>query len=74
MIGDTGIVTKGIGKNLEAMPGRHETDSLQKTDILGTSLIILKALRFETCSLSDGDHHWFKRRSTRKKSLRQQEK
>jgi len=35
--GDIGIVR---GANLEAMPGKHSIDSLQKTAILGTSQII----------------------------------
>ena len=29
--GATGIVTKGLKKNLEAVPGKHSIDSLQKT-------------------------------------------
>jgi len=42
--GANGIVTKGLKKNLEAVPGKHSMDSLQKTAILGTSHIIRKAL------------------------------
>ena len=34
-------------KNLEAVPGKHSTDSLQKTAILGTSYIIRKVLQCE---------------------------
>jgi hypothetical protein len=30
-IGTIGIVTKGLKKNLEAIPGQHSIDSLQKT-------------------------------------------
>jgi hypothetical protein len=30
----TGIVTKSLRKNLEAIPGKHSIDSLQKTAIL----------------------------------------
>ena len=30
------IVTKGLKKNLEAIPGKHSLDSLQMTVILGT--------------------------------------
>jgi hypothetical protein len=37
IIGATGIVTKGLRKNLEATPGKHSVDSLQKTAVLGTS-------------------------------------
>lgn len=32
----TGIVTKGIKKNVEAIPGKHSVDSLEKTAVLGT--------------------------------------
>jgi hypothetical protein len=48
VIGATGIVTKGLKKNLEAIPGKHSTESLQKTAILGTSHIIRKVLQPET--------------------------
>jgi hypothetical protein len=34
--GATGIVTEGLKKNLEAIPGKYSIDSLQKTAILGT--------------------------------------
>jgi hypothetical protein len=37
IIGNTGIVTKVLKKNLEAIPGKHSIDSLQKTAVLGTS-------------------------------------
>jgi hypothetical protein len=40
IIGVSGIVTKSLRKNLEAIPRKHSTDSLQKTAILGTSHII----------------------------------
>jgi hypothetical protein len=33
IIGATGIVTKSFKKNLEAVPGKHSIDSLQKTAI-----------------------------------------
>jgi hypothetical protein len=46
--GSNGIVTKGLKKNLEAIPGKHSMDSLQKTAILGTSHIIRKVLQSET--------------------------
>jgi len=29
--GATGIVTKGLKKDMEAIPGKHSIDSLQKT-------------------------------------------
>ena len=33
-IGATGIVTGSLRKSLEAVPGKHSIDSLQKTAIL----------------------------------------
>ena len=36
IIGATGIVMRSFSKNLEAVPGKHSIDSLQKTAILGT--------------------------------------
>ena len=48
IIGATGIVTRSRKKNLEAVPGKHSIDSLQKTAILGTSQIIRKVLQCET--------------------------
>jgi hypothetical protein len=48
VIGATGIVTNGLKKNLEAMPGKHSINSLQKTAILGTPHIIRKVLQSET--------------------------
>jgi hypothetical protein len=36
IIGATGILTKSLRENLEATPGKHSIDSLQKTAILGT--------------------------------------
>ena len=47
IIGATGIVTRSLRKNLEAVPGKHSIDSLQKTAILGTSHIIRKVLQAE---------------------------
>jgi hypothetical protein len=47
IIGDTGIVTRSLRKNLEAVPGKHSIDSLQKTAVLGTSHIIRKVLQCE---------------------------
>jgi hypothetical protein len=47
IIGATGIVTKSLRKNLQAIPGKHSTDSLQQTAILGTSHIIRKVLQPE---------------------------
>ena len=49
IIGATGIVTRSFRKNLEAAPGKHSIDSLQKTAIhvLSTSHIIRKVLQCE---------------------------
>ena len=47
IIGATGIVTRSFRKKLEAVPGKHSIDSLQKTAILGTSHIIRKVLQCE---------------------------
>ena len=66
--GATGIVTKGLKINMDAIPGKHSTDSLQKTAVLGTSHIVRKLLQSETWSLNGRDHRWFVR-STRKKRL-----
>ena len=38
----TGIITRSLRKNLEAVPGKHSIDSLQKTALLGTSHTIRK--------------------------------
>ena len=47
IIGATGIVTRSLRKNLEAVPGKHSIDSLQKTAMFGTSHIIRKVLQCE---------------------------
>jgi len=47
IIGTIGIVTRSLGKNLEAVPGIHSIDSLQKTAILGISHIIRNILQCE---------------------------
>jgi hypothetical protein len=46
IIGATGIVTvtKSLRKNLEAIPGKHSIDLIQKTAVLGTSHTIRKVL------------------------------
>ena len=69
IIGATGIVTRNLRKNLEAVPGKHSIDSLQKTAILGTSHIIQKVLQCEALSLSGGNHRWFKRSTTKKRPV-----
>jgi len=47
IIGDSGIVTRNLTRNLETVPGKHTIDSLQKTAVLGTSHIIRKVLQCE---------------------------
>ena len=47
IIGATGIVTRSFRTNLEAVPGKHSIDSLQKTAILGTSHTVRKVLQCE---------------------------
>ena len=47
IIGATGRLTRSLRKDLEAVPGKHSIDSLQKTAILGTSHIIRKVLQCE---------------------------
>jgi len=47
IIGATGIVTRSLRKSMEAVPGKHSIDSLQKTAVLGTSHIIRKVLQCE---------------------------
>jgi hypothetical protein len=39
---------ESLRKNMEAIPGKHSTDSLQPTAVLGTSHIIRKILQCET--------------------------
>jgi len=46
-IGATGRVIKGLRTNVEAIPGKHSIDSLQKAAILGTSHIIREVLQCE---------------------------
>ena len=40
--------TKSLRKNVEAIPGKHSTDSLQMTAILGISHVIRKWLQSES--------------------------
>jgi hypothetical protein len=47
IIGATGMVTRSLRKHLEAVPGKHLIDSLQKTAVLGTAHIIWKVLQCE---------------------------
>ena len=59
--GATGIVTNGLRKNFEILPGKNSVDSIQKTAKLGTAHIILEVLQSETDSLCGGDRRWFRR-------------
>jgi hypothetical protein len=47
IIGATEIETRSLRKHMEAVPGKHSIDSLQKTAILGSSHIIRKVLQCE---------------------------
>jgi len=47
IIGATGMVTRSLRKNLEAVPGKHSIDSVQKTAVLGTAHTIRKVLQCE---------------------------
>ena len=47
MIGATGIATKVLNKNLEAIPGKHPIYPQQNTAIPETSHIIWKVLQSE---------------------------
>jgi len=47
IIGATGVVMRSLRKNLEAVPGTHSIDSLQKTAILGISHMMRKVLQCE---------------------------
>jgi hypothetical protein len=44
----TVIVTKGLKRYLETIPGKHSIDSVQKTIVRGASHVIRKALQSET--------------------------
>jgi hypothetical protein len=59
----TGLVTKGLKKDLEAVAGDRSIDSRQKAAVLGTAHIMRKVLQCGTGRVSGGDRHWFKRRS-----------
>jgi len=47
IIGATGVVTRSLRKNLEAVPRKLSIDSIQKTAVLGTSHIIRKVQQCE---------------------------
>ena len=51
-VGATGIVTNSLRENLEAIPGKHSVDSLQRTAVLGTAHIIRKVLQSENGRLA----------------------
>jgi hypothetical protein len=64
--GATGMVTRGLRKNLEPIPGKYSIDSLQKAAVLGTSHVMRKVLQCEPCGLSGGDRCCVKRRTREK--------
>ena len=43
----TGVVTKVLRKNMEAITGKHSIDSQQKTAVLGTAHIRRKIMQCE---------------------------
>ena len=47
IIGSTEIVTEVLKKHLKVIPGKHSTDSLNKTDVLGISHIIREIMQSE---------------------------
>jgi hypothetical protein len=64
--GATGIVTRGLRANIDAISRKHSIDSLQKTVTFGTSHTIREVLQSETLHLSGGEHRWFKRSAKEK--------
>jgi len=68
-IGVTGIVIKVLKKHLEAIPGKHSVDSLNKAAVLGTSHVKRKVVQCETGCLSGGAHRWFKRSAREKRTV-----
>jgi hypothetical protein len=48
IVGATGIVTKGLKKNLEVKTGKHSVDSVQNTTVRGTSRVGWEILQSET--------------------------
>jgi hypothetical protein len=59
--GATGIVTKGLKKHLETIPGKHSIDSLQKNSCT-RNITRYK----ESATIRNLKPEWFKRKSTRK--------
>ena len=47
MTGATGMVTRSLRENSEAVPGKHSIDSLQQTATVGTAHTIRKVLQCE---------------------------
>jgi hypothetical protein len=64
--GATVIVTKGLKKSDNNTRKVCSRFSVKRTAVLGIA-DIRTVIQPETRSLSDGVHHWFKRRSTRGK-------
>ena len=56
LIGATGMVTRGLRENLEAIPRNNAIDSVHMTAVLGTSHIMWRVMQCETWSLIVGDH------------------
>jgi hypothetical protein len=68
------LITKGLGENLEVIPGKQSIDTLHNKAVLGTSHIIRKVLQSETGSLNVGDHCWFKRNTRMKRPVTREKK
>jgi hypothetical protein len=47
IVGATGIAKRSLRKYLEAVPGKHSIDSVQKTAVLGTAHLIRKVQQCE---------------------------
>jgi hypothetical protein len=66
--GATEIVTKGLKKYLETIPGKHSIDSLQKKNSCTRNITHYKeSATVRNLSLGGGVYHRFKRKSTRRK-------
>jgi len=69
----TGMLTKALKKNLEAIPERHSIDFLQKTvAYVWKTHTVRKVLQSENLSLSGGDQCCCRGEGPRRKRLRQE--
>ena len=63
-VGATGTVTNGLRGNLEAIPGKHSVDSVQRAAVPGTAHIIRKVLQSENGRLAGGDQVEYQKENT----------